>query len=398
MTAADTEPRTEPADPSPTPAEGRPWRRALRAAGLLWVVSHVGYAVLFTIAFWAGGRAPGLRNILAPWDQWDSKWLLKVATEGYQDPNATAFFPLYPMLVRAVDAVLPGGVLPPALIVSNAAMVGALAVLYRLVERDFSRDLADRTTWYLVAFPTAFFLAVGYNESLFLLLSLTCVYLLRDGRWWLAGLAGGLAATTRSVGVLLLVPFAWEYLRQHGRKPRVDLLAAALIPAGLGAYMLYTWSALGDPLAFMHAQRHWGRALDWPWMSFIETARNLGHTRPVLVPNGAHLILDLLATLVVLALVVLSFVGPWKLRRDQWALPLYAAVLALTLISFPSTKAISPFPLWSAPRLALEIFPMFIVLARIGAGSRTADRLYLMTGLALQGAAVVQFLNGGWVA
>jgi hypothetical protein len=41
---------------------------------------------------------------------------------------------------------------------------------------------------------------------------------------------------------------------------------------------------------------------------------------------------------------------------------------------------------------------VFIVLARIGAGSRTADRLYLMTGLALQGAAIVQFLNGGWVA
>jgi len=397
VTAADVEPQVTAADP-PAPDDGRPWRRAVRAAGLLWVISHVGYAVVFMIAFWSGGKAPALRNILAPWDRWDSKWLLQVATEGYADPNAAAFFPLYPLLVRVADVVLPGGALPPALLISNSAMLGALALLYRFVEREADRDLADRTTWYLIAFPTAFFLAVGYNESLFLLLSLGCVYLLRGRNWWLAGLVGGLAAATRSVGLLLLVPFAWEYLRVYGRRPKPTVVAAALIPAGLGAYMLYTWATLGDALAFVHAQRHWGRQLNWPWVSFGQTVRNLVHTRPVFVPDGAHLMLDLLATLVVLTLVVLAFVGPWKLRRDQWALGLYDAALAFTLISFPSTKEISPFPLWSAPRLALEIFPAFLVLARIGAGSRTADRVYLMAALALQGASIVQYLNGGWVA
>ncbi len=397
MTAAEVDARADATAGPGVPVEPRPWRRALRAAGVLWLISHVGYALLYTIAFWSTGRAPGLRNALAPWDHWDSEWLLKVATHGYGEANTAAFFPLYPMLVRALDAVAPGGALPPALLISNAALVAALTVLYRLVERDFDRTLADRTTWYLIAFPTAFFLSVGYNESLFLLLSLGCVYLLRDGRWLPAALLGGLAAATRSVGVLLLVPFVYEYLRQRGRRPRLDALAALLIPAGLAAFMLYTWAALGDPLAFLHAQRHWGRQLDWPWMSFVETARNLAHTHPVLAPNGAHLILELLAAVLVITLVVLAFVGPWKLRRDQWALGLYAAALTLILISFPSTKAESPFPLWSSPRLALEIFPAFIVLARVGA-NRTADRLYLFVALALQGAALVQYLNGGWVA
>jgi hypothetical protein len=403
VTAAEVDQHGAATADSGVSGDDRPWRRALRAAGVLWAISHVGYAVLYTIAFWSSGRAPGLRNALAPWDHWDSNWFTQIATQGYTDRNCdvhgctAAFFPLYPMLVRGVDAVLPGGALPAALIVSNAAMIGALTMLYRLVERDFGRGLADRTTWYLIAFPTAFFLSVGYNESLFLLLSVSCLYLLRDGRWLVAGLVGGLAAATRSVGLLLLVPFCYEYLRQRGRRPGLDALSGVFIPAGLAAFMLYTWARFDDALAFSHAQRHWGRRLDWPWMSFVDTARNLTHTHPVLAPNGAHLILDLIAAVLVIALLVLAFVGPWKMRRDQWALPLYGAALALTIISFPSSRAESPFPLWSSPRLALEVVPAFIVLARIGE-RRTADRLYLLVALALQGAAVVQYLGGGWVA
>jgi hypothetical protein len=299
--------------------------------------------------------------------------------------------------VHAADVVLPGGALPAALAVSNLTGLAALALLYRLVERDFGRVLADRTTWYLIAFPAAFFLFVGYNESLFLLLSVACLYFLRDGRWLYAGLAGGLAAGTRSVGLLLLVPFAYEYLRQRGRRPGPGALAALLVPAGTGAYMLYLWQRYGDPLAFVRAQHQWGRSLDWPWASFWLSLRNLRHTHPLLAPNGAHLILELIAGVLVVALVVLAFVGPWRMRRDQWAYPLYAAALTLTIISFPSTLKIAPFPLYSSPRLALEVFPAFVVLARIGA-NRTADRLYLMVALAVQGAAVVQFLGGGWVA
>jgi hypothetical protein len=375
----------------------------LRAAGVLWVITHIGYAVLYSIAFWSSGRAPGLRNVLAPWDHWDSNWFTQIATEGYTDRNCaapgctSAFFPLYPMLVRAVDVVLPGGALPAALIVSNAALLGALTVLYRLVERDFGRVLADRATWYLMAFPTAFFLAVGYNESLFLLLSASCLYALRDGRWLVAGLAGGLAAATRSAGVLLLVPFCYEYVRRCGWRPRLGVLGALLIPAGLGAYMLYSRARFGDALAFSHAQANWGRQADWPWMSFVRTAHNLAATHPLLAPNGAHLILELWVTLAVIALLVLAFVGPWKMRRDQWALPLYGVALTLVIVSFPSTRPDAPFPLYSAPRLALEVIPAFIVLARIGE-RRTADRLYLLVALSLQGAAIVQYLNGGWVS
>jgi hypothetical protein len=430
VTAADVETRTDAANAQDAVPD-RPWRRAVNAAGTLWVISHVGYAVLFSVAFWRSGRAPGLRNALGPWNHWDSTWFVRIATEGYTNQHCdapgckAAFFPLYPMLVRAVDVVLPGGALPAALAVSSVTMLAALAVLYRLLDTELGAVIADRTLWYLIAFPTAFFLAIGYNESLFLLLAVASIYRMRRGDWLFAGLLGGLAAATRSVGLLLLVPFIFEYARQlvvrrpevqapkpKGfqlvvRRPEVQApkfkgfhpsaLAVLLIPAGLGAYMLYTRATMHDAFAFSHAQRQWGRKIDWPWVSFIQTARNLHHSHPLLGPNGAHLILELWVAVGMIALLVLAFVGPWRLRRDQWALPVFGAALAVAMISVPSFRPDSPFPLMSSPRLALEMFPAFVVLARMGA-NRWFDRLYLVVALTLQGAAVVQFLGGGWVA
>jgi hypothetical protein len=387
---------------------------------MLWMISHVGYAVLFSVAFWRSGRAPGLRDALSPWNHWDSTWFVRIATEGYTNQHCdapgckAAFFPLYPMLVRAADVVLPGGALPAALAVSSVTMLAALAVLYRLLDTELGTVIADRALWYLIAFPTAFFLAIGYNESLFLLLAVASIYRMRRGDWLFAGLLGGLAAATRSVGLLLLVPFIFEYARQHGRinlfglvvrRPEVQApkgflpsaLAVLLVPAGLGAYMLYTWATMHDAFAFSHAQRQWGRKIDWPWVSFVQTARNLHHSHPLLGPNGAHLILELWVAVVMITLLVLAFVGPWRLRRDQWALPVFGAALAVAMISVPSFRPDTPFPLMSSPRLALEMFPAFVVLARMGA-NRWFDRLYLVVALTLQGAAVVQFLGGGWVA
>lgn len=101
-------------------------------------------------------------------NQWDTGHYLSIAESGYQTgPASPAFFPLYPVLIRATDAVLPGGALIAALLVANAAVFGALAVLYRLTHHEFGTRVAPRTTWYLAAFPTGFFLFIGYNESLF---------------------------------------------------------------------------------------------------------------------------------------------------------------------------------------------------------------------------------------
>jgi hypothetical protein len=97
-------------------------------------------------------------------------------------------------------------------------------------------------------------------------------------------------------------------------------------------------------------------------------------------------------------LLVLSVVGPWRLRRDQLLFPLFGAALLIFMISFPSRfTADIPYPLYSASRIGLEVFPAFMVLGRIGERP-WLDRVLLMVFVLTQGLLAAHFLHSGWVA
>src|SRR5256884_319567 len=182
------------------------------------------------------GEKDPLSSLLKSWDRWDSAYFVEIATKGYDAPYRTAFFPLFLLLERAL-AFLTYDPFVAGLIIANLAGLGMLTVLYRLVARDFDALLAYRTVLYFSVFPTAFFFAAAYNESLFLFLALLSFYYVRRGNWWLAGLFGFLSSLTRSTGLFLLVPFFYEYLRQHQfklRATRFDILGITGIPAGVG--------------------------------------------------------------------------------------------------------------------------------------------------------------------
>jgi hypothetical protein len=377
-------------------ADGRGWRGALIPALVVWVVAQSAHWIIgFLSTMHPGGPLPG--GVVHAWYQWDSLWFTRIAEHGYAavGTRSAAFFPLYPLLMALLDAVLPGDAFLAGLVIANVAFLAALILTFRLVQTESDRDTAGRTLWYLVAFPAGFFLAAAYNTALFLALTVASVYALRRRRWWLAGLLGGFAAATRSAGLLLLVPFCYEYLRLPGRRLRPEALAALLIPAGLGAFMIYTWQVLRDPLAFMHAQAHWSRHLEWPWSAIGREVSMIARQPRLFTDAGAHDLADLGAIVLFTALIVLSFVGPWRLRRDQWALPLYGAALLLFVVIFPNTGG--PYPLQSASRLVLECFPAFLMMARIGAHP-LVERAYLVLGMAAQAVLLDHFLHGGWVA
>src|SRR5947207_15152096 len=108
-------------------------------------------------------------------------------------------------------AVVPGSKFIAGLVVANLAFLAALVLTHRLVETETDDATAHRALWYLVAFPTGFFLAAAYNTALFLALSLATVYAARRERWWLAGMLGGFATATRPAGLPLPVPLARDY-------------------------------------------------------------------------------------------------------------------------------------------------------------------------------------------
>lgn len=376
----------------------RPWRAAALSALVVWITSHLAYLIINVLNWRASNMSPpALSTILSTWGTWDSGHYVRIAEFGYTDEFELdrAFFPLYPILIKAANFVLPGGYLIAALFISNVAAYGALLMLHRLTSREMGTRTADRTIFYLVAFPTAFFLVAPYNHSLFLLLATASLYAMRTGRWWLAGLMGAFASGTRSVGVILLLPFVYEYLRQRSfqwKRIRFDALWALLVPGGLIAFAVYCRLAFGSFTAFSEAQKYWYRGLDWPWNSLWRTIRE-PFKYAALDEFSIVNLTDFTAAVVFLGLLTLCLVGPWKLRSDQ----MYLFVFGLAVVMLPLlTPAADNRPLISMARHVLDVIPAFMLLGRIGE-NRTFDRIYPMPAIAMQAMFLLIFMHYGWV-
>jgi Gpi18-like mannosyltransferase len=298
------------------------------------------------------------------WNHWDAENYVRIAQFGYQTPYDVAFFPLFPLLIAAISFPLGSwSYLAVGTILSNAALLGAMFVLYQLAVESGGEEVAGRSLLYLCIFPTAFYFFAAYNESLFLLLTLLTFLALRRQQWWLAGLWGFFAALTRSAGVLLALPYLYElWLARESilttrRRTILSLLPILLMPLGTLLYCLYCWKISGNPIAFATVQDHWGRHLSWPWQGIWQALFELFWNQPFGSFNEAHVILDLSATVGFIALTIAG----WRKIRTSYTL--WSVILLLYTLLSPSTTQHDP--LISYQRFVLEIFPAFIILAMI---------------------------------
>jgi Gpi18-like mannosyltransferase len=369
---------------APEPAFGQKWFSALKQIWPVYLAAHLaallidGLAVLFTYAKpYPNPRAstPPLSTLWNAWDIWphDTPHFIEIALHGYDKFWLAAFFPLYPLLIRVASPLTGGNALLAALLVANLAGLLMLMAFYQLVKEDFGEILAQRAVIYFSIFPSAFFLMAGYSETTFFCCVLLCFYELRHGRWWLAGLAGFLAALTRNTGVVLLVPFCYEYLRQRAfaqRGRRWHALSALLIPAGLGLFLLYCACVLGDPLAFQHAENHWHHVLVAPWVGLSYPIHTMWQTISTTQGWLSFVVqrnsIELGTTFFILGLLLLGFFGPWRFPRTHLSYLLFAAIVWLIPLLAPVQPLNGAFPYQSLTRYMLEVFPAFIVLASLG--------------------------------
>jgi len=323
---------------------------------------------LYHVTYYHGVQPvpPGIANaLLGVWQRFDSIWYTKIAMQGYaQGDGTTVFFPLYPILTRLVGKVLLGNYLLGGIIVSNVAYFLALVYLYKLSQLEFDSQVASRAVVYLSVFPTAFFLLGVYTESLFLLFAVSAFYYARKGNWLAASIVGLLAALTKQLGLLLMLPLLYEYLAERRfeiRSVRRDVLLLALIPIGTLAFLLFRHFYMGDPPLVETYRLHWGVRASWPWTNVIDSFRALFDTGrfPPLNPEDTLLrrifynSFDLACVGLFLYLSVVSF------RRLRLSYGLYmASVLFVVLM-----QNFQPlYPIAALPRYVLVLFPGFMVL------------------------------------
>ena len=331
----------------------------LGIAAVLFVVSAVG-------SIWLPN--PGSHVIppfhgwrwLHGWAQWDSGWYAAIAQGGYGyvpgHQSTIAFFPAYPMAMRAV-----------AVVTRNAYVAGIVVTLASgaAAARLFAGWMRDRmsapSTWaglaLLLLYPYAFFLYGAVYPTAFFLMTLVGAFvLLERDHPVLAGLVGALATAAWPSGVVLVVGLAVRAVerRRHlgGDRPAWADAGVLLAALGIGAFCVYQWQRFGSPLTFVKVQEAWGQEAGvrtWLKFRFFEDLGVLPD-RPVV--GALSYLAHPVFTIAALALV------PRVFRRFGYGYGVYT--LLMVLVPALSTKNF-----FGMGRYLLAAFPCFAVAGEL---------------------------------
>ena len=337
---------------------------------------------------------------------WDSEFYLQQAVGSYSDtrvrqidsPNGPvslgyAFYPFYSFTMRLLAYPLQVFSLDEIATATLAgvlvSLLGALAAMLALA--DMAKPWLDesarlRAAFYLVIFPSGFFLAQVYTEGLFVGLAFWCLALIRREKLLAAGVLAAAAVWTRAVGVALVIPLLWSVFERI-RSDRIAIIGRASAAGGaaavltLGAFAGFWFSKLGINFRFMESN-YFGRGFllfeqTWTtWSSQLSDAFNKHNTQAI-VYNVIELIVIALSLALALALI-----------RKYPGVALFS--LAVWVISFFSG---SP---QSVSRYLLAMPTTFLALARLGK-SEVFDRAWSLASILVMGMMAALFSFDMWV-
>ncbi len=329
-----------------------------------WILSRV----LVLIALWlCTFTVSTFASLLA----WDGAWYRDIARLGYAGAGegAIRFFPLWPLLGRAVAAVTAQAPGPVLVALANLAALAYLALARRAALAVGVGEDAALLVPAVVAFaPAGAVLVMGYTEALFGVL-VAIVLVTAPRRQWLPAAVAGLAAgALRPTGVLLALPVLLEAGRQlattRGRELAARAVAVGAPVLGLAGYLGWAGWVDGDPLLPFRSQLdphlRAGVVVD-PVTSLVAGLRELAQGTV-----SVNVITHLVFVPVTLALLVVC------VRRLPLSWSAFAAAtvfLALTATSFRSFE-----------RYAASALPLLVALAIVLAEHRWLRRAAAFLG------------------
>ena len=337
-------------------------------------------------------------NIFKLWSNWDGGHYIGIALNGYAHIRQYAFFPLYPMLIKITNLIIPD-IYIAALFISNLALLGAAILLYQVsILYGLSSKAAFSTVIFLLIFPSAFFLGAAFTESLFLFFCLLALYLAKKQQWFLASVASGLACFTKFIALTILFVLFVEYLTQrkvtiknvwHRLNPkRIDepiVYLAFFGPFGIYLYCLYLFWNTGYWFFFRDAQMHWGRSL------------TLINPFPVIQKSIDSNLLDMrfgylyfsVHSLETVVIIIFFFLLPLIYYKFGFALTMYTFVI--TTFTLFSGKVDSSL------RYVLTAFPAFMLFGYLAEKYTILNYFFIFLFTPLLGILLILFLTGNWV-
>jgi mannosyltransferase PIG-V len=360
---------------------------ALLAGGLTRVVVLlVGLIAVSAIGFPpdSGQLGSGRQAVPGLGARFDGNWYAGIAASGYDWEGSfdrqqnMAFFPAYPMLMRAAGALtgaLNRTVSPEqrlfrltgcGIVISIAAFLWAAWYFARLSSELLEDEHARGALWLLAAYPFAVFFSAAYTESLFLLSAVGAWYSLRHRQFVAGSLWGLLAGLARPNGFFLSVPLGLIALglrdgpggsrtnkdagqaRGSWQFPDVRQVVTASMPVlGMLAFTVYLYSRTGEWFAWAKMHAAWGRTFsaEVP-LAGVTRATNSLLDLIVMRPYDALNLFGLTFAIVML----------WPVWRR----------LGLAWVAFILINMVPPLfagGLLSIGRLSATMFPVFLALA-----------------------------------
>lgn len=321
------------------------------------------------LAVWNQAAAPGhptYAELLSPFGGWDGDSYKMIAEHGYPSGpldlalshpgHLWAFFPGYPMLVRAAMVFFPDAT-TAGVIVNSLGELIALLFLARLALQELSGDTesARFSVWLLAVYPYAVFLTAVYTEGPFLAAAVASLFYMRRGDHLRACILAAVATAIRITGLALIPALLLEYLLRRRWRPRADVLAVLLPVVSLLLFLWYAHATTGDTFAFWHAEQSasFNRFTSWPWNGLQATwdaARGGGRYSFV---YAMELLFGVFGFAAVVYLVL-------KWREIAPSLIVFAAAVWVLSVSYTS---------WlSVPRYLMSMVPLFLAGALLTRG------------------------------
>jgi hypothetical protein len=362
----------------------------------MWAIVVAG---IWTIAWLVGNySAPdrscvtaAIRCAVESLSTWDGRHYEAIAQNGYSahgpESSNLAFFPLLPSVARLV-----GGQQAPALagiLLNQLCLLGSVLLMRHIARESEQVALYEKSGFWLLVSPLAFFLSAFYSESLFLFLTLLMVASYRKDLFGTACVAGILAGLTRPTAVCLPALFIMDVVTRFKRGDNLRSITSTLMCLstplfGVLLYVGYVGYLKGTPFAYFQIQAaRWGPHYGLP---FLQLVRDFKFTLNEISIGNIHgwMMVRLFSSFSVLALMI------WGWKRSDPSFLVYLITAMLFIHSVGSRE--------STARFELVLFPVYILISQLMTDRPRIARLAAGMSLALQIVLFVRYANWKWVA
>lgn len=323
-----------------------------------------------------------------PWANFDGIYYLYIAGSGYTVDNA-GFFPLYPMLVKFFSLNAKAFSLEQflvSLVLSSAFFFSGLIYFNKLLKLDYKKNVSISVILAMLMFPTSFFFATIYSESLFFLLLILSFYFARRGNWLLSSIFAALLTSTRIVGIAIIPALIFEFYLQNKTLFKRKFLSLFIAPLGILSYSLFNFLEWGNPLQFLKAQ------------GALQNNRSVDEI--ILFPQTVFRYIKILFANLqthewwIALLELSSFIFASILLYIAWKKRVRISYLVFALVAFLIPTQTGTFS--GLPRYVLILFPIFIALSLIK--SKYIKLVYAIVSIILLAILFSLFSKGYFIA